>query len=69
MTRTLLLLAAPLAGFVGAAPPPAALPFPAEMAAARADVWGEAALRHPGGPSAAGGGDAHPRPARARAHR
>lgn len=56
MTRTLLLLAAPLAGFVGAAPPTAppqgtSLPSPAEMAAAREDVWGEAALRHPDGPS------------------
>src|SRR5829696_6435335 len=30
---------------------PSKLPSPPEMAAARTDVWGEAALRHPDGPS------------------
>jgi hypothetical protein len=45
----LLLLAAPGAG---ADPAPAAkLPSPQDMAAARDDVWGEAAARQPGGPS------------------
>jgi hypothetical protein len=33
------------------AEPPKGLPSPAEMAAAREDVWGEAAIRQPGGPS------------------
>jgi hypothetical protein len=33
------------------AEPPKKLPTPAEMAAAREDVWGEAAIRRPGGPS------------------
>jgi hypothetical protein len=30
---------------------PAGLPSPREMAASRTDVWGEAALKHPDGPS------------------
>jgi hypothetical protein len=33
------------------ADPPSTLPTPEQMAAAREDVWGEAALRHPDGPS------------------
>ena len=32
-------------------PPAEPLPTPREMAAAREDVWGEAAIRAPGGPS------------------
>src|SRR5919202_1862434 len=35
----------------GGADPPAGLPTAQEMAAARRDVWGEAAVRQPGGPS------------------
>ena len=35
----------------GAAAPPESLPGPQEMAAAETDVWGEAALRRPEGPS------------------
>jgi hypothetical protein len=53
MTRPLLSLAllAALGAVPSAADPPAPLPTPAEMAAAREDVWGEAAIRQPGGPS------------------
>jgi hypothetical protein len=41
-----------LAGFAATpTAPPKDLPKPAEMAAAREDVWGEAAIRQPGGPS------------------
>ena len=56
--RVLSCVAATLAALVPAsaeltAPPPRpkALPTPREMAAAREDVWGEAAIRAPGGPS------------------
>src|SRR5207248_5323306 len=46
----------PLAGLLavpagGQPPKPAPLPSPAEMAASREDLWGEAAIRHPDGPS------------------
>src|SRR5207248_2572218 len=34
----------------GQPPKPAPLPGPAEMAASREDLWGEAAIRHPDGP-------------------
>jgi hypothetical protein len=50
----LVLLAALGAVPASAEPPPkptAKLPTPAEMAAAKEDVWGEAAIRAPGGPS------------------
>ena len=33
------------------AEPPRGIPSPQEMAAAREDVWAEAAIRQPGGPS------------------
>src|SRR5262249_51661687 len=46
-TALLVLLAAPV---IGRAAPPE-LPTPAELAAAREDVWGEAAIRAPDGPS------------------
>ena len=39
------------AGPTAPPPRPKALPTPREMAAAREDVWGEAAIRAPGGPS------------------
>ncbi len=55
--RVLSCVAAALAALVPAAaeppappPRPKALPTPREMAAAREDVWGEAAIRAPGGP-------------------
>src|SRR5215212_4762128 len=48
MLRSLLLLTLLAAPALGQ---PAKLPTPAEMAAAREDVWGEAALRQPDGPS------------------
>jgi hypothetical protein len=53
MPLRLLLLALVIGVIVpsAAAQPPAALPTAKEMAAARTDVWGEAALREPGGPS------------------
>jgi hypothetical protein len=55
MSRAFLLLsviACLIAAPAAADPPPrAALPTVEEMAAARTDVWGEAALRQPGGPS------------------
>ncbi|HEX5270329.1 MAG TPA: hypothetical protein VFW33_07580, partial [Gemmataceae bacterium] len=40
-----------LAGASATAADPPKLPTPQEMAAAREDVWGEAAARRPGGPS------------------
>lgn len=51
MTRHILFLSLLVAAAPAWGQPPAKLPTPAEMAAAREDVWGEAALRHPDGPS------------------
>src|SRR5438874_1615004 len=49
-SRSEWVLALVLAGALGAAPGPA-LPGPREVIASRADLWGEAALRQPGGPT------------------
>ena len=50
MSNPLRLLAVLALPVVAGADPPK-LPTPQEMAAARTDVWGEAAIKHPGGPS------------------
>src|SRR4051812_1993851 len=49
LTLSLAALAAVVAA--GAAQPPKALPTPRQMADSREDVWGEAAIRAPCGPS------------------
>src|SRR5947209_17156692 len=50
LRSTLGLLAVPLM-LTARAESPRGLPSPQEMAAAREDVWAEAAIRQPGGPS------------------
>src|ERR1700745_3010221 len=52
-TFFVVLLSLDSAPVIGAEPgqPAKSLPTPEEMAAAREDLWGEAAIRQPGGPS------------------